>query len=96
MNSSKNTTLLSSTIIIAGVVTFSFANAAFTAAIPAEIIMSIGASLGLLSIAVADYGRTNRSLVPIAALLRPVWNTSPTDATRSATDTTNNPDRLAA
>jgi hypothetical protein len=96
MNSIKNSLLFTSAAVTVGVVAFSFADAAFTASLPFEIVMSIGASLGLLGIAVADYGRANRSLVPLASLLRPVWIISPAKSTPASAGKDNNTDRLAA
>ena len=96
MNSFKNSSLLPAVAVTTGGVVFAFANASFTAAIPAEIIMSICASLGLLGIAASDYGRANRSLTPLATLLRPVWNKNSAKSTRAMEGNANNSDRLAA
>lgn len=96
MNFIKKSTRISFAAFAAGVVAFSFANASFTAEIPFEILLSIGASLGLLGIAAADYGRTNRSLVPRAALLRPEWNVSATRTPRVTVGNSDNTERRAA
>jgi hypothetical protein len=96
MNFIKNSTRSAFAAFAAGVVAFSFANASFTAEIPYEILLSIGTSLGLLGIAGADYGRTNRSLVPRAALLRPDWNVSATHPPRVAAGNNDNAERRAA
>ena len=55
----------------AGVAFFSLANAPFTAALPGDVILGLGASLAVCGIAVHDYSRRVQPLALPVRLLRP-------------------------
>lgn len=71
MNKSNQLITLSLAAGAAGVAVFSLANSALLAALPAEVILGVGASAALVGFAIYDYSRRVRSLAAPARLLRP-------------------------
>lgn len=71
----KNSTQLLSVVLAAGtagLAVFSLVNSAFFAALPADVLLGVGASLGLLGFAAYDYSRRHLPLSrPMVGILRP-------------------------
>jgi hypothetical protein len=96
MNITKHSLQLNLAALVAGALFFPLANTAFIAAWPVEIILSTVFSLGLLSLAMADYSRQIRPLIKPATVLRPELAIPATPRPHSADLAASTPDRLAA
>lgn len=76
MNKSNRSISLTIAAGSAGVAAFSLANSPLLAALPAEVIVGVGASLAILALAIFDYSRRSRTLTAAAPLLRPCLPTT--------------------
>jgi len=76
---------------VAGVAVFSLANTSIMAALPADVVLGVGASVAIFGLALYDYSRRARALVVPARLLRPTL-----PAAHAGDRNASCPDRIAA
>ena len=95
----KKSSPFNSALIAAGVVgtgLIALARARFTAALPGEVILGVGASLALLGFAIYDYTRRVQPLVLRAPVLRPEMPASNASHAKSNGVKPARKDRIAA
>jgi len=95
----KKSSPFNSALIAAGVVgtaLIALSRARFTAALPGEVIMGVGASLALLGFALYDYTRRVQPLALRATVLRPEMPASTTSSAKPYGVKPARKDRIAA